>query len=72
MSITKFVVIQCDVQSCGYKTPMLEDSGNSLTAISLEEEMRSDQGFAFVEVPFKDSAHKYICSKCLKEIFGAE
>lgn len=70
MSITKFVVIQCDVQSCGYKTPMLEDSGNSLAAISLEEEMRSDQGFAFVEVPAgKDF---YICSECLKEIFGAE
>ena len=72
MSITKFVVIQCDVQSCGYKTPMLEDPNNLLSVLSLEENMRVDQGFSFVDLPLKDSKHKYICPKCFTKIFGTE
>ncbi len=69
MSITKFLVIQCDVQSCGYKTPLL-DLPLSLSVLSPEESIRADQGFAFVDAPFKNCKDAYICKKCFTQIFG--
>ena len=67
MSIAQFVVIQCDVQSCGHKTPMLDldpcFDGN-------DEQIRAKEGFSFVDIPFKDQVNLYICQKCLSAIFG--
>jgi len=54
------------------RPPMLEDPKHLLSALSLEEDMRVEKGFCFVDVPYKDSKHKYICPKCFAEIFGKE
>jgi len=68
MSITKHLVIQCDVQSCGHKTPMLEFSPDNLSNLSQEEEIRAELFFAFVDHP--NTGALYICPKCFTKIFG--
>jgi hypothetical protein len=70
MSITKFLVIQCDVQSCGHKTQLLDFDGQTVGCDDAEEGIRAAEGFSFVDHPFKDQKDLYICKKCLIQIFG--
>ena len=70
MSIAKFAVIQCDVESCGFKTPMLDFNDESSGCEDIEEAVRADQGFSFVDAPFKKDKDLYICKKCFTKIFG--
>lgn len=68
MSITKFMVISCDALDCSTKTPLIDLK--ELAEVGEDEDIRSDQGFSFVDVPFSNYPDLYICHSCLVSLAG--
>ena len=73
MSITKYLVIECDVKGCDHKTPLLDFGLENEASIDGHEEIiRTREGFSFLDVPFSNHKNLYICQKCLMAISGED